>query len=96
MEQRDKLTVEQCRELLGPDGEDWPDDKIERLRDRLEALAEELYPVIGQRAAEDLEGLRWASYLHRNGLDHTDITQDPDFESEISDGTAEDDSCPVQ
>lgn len=93
MEQKDKLTVEECKALLGADAEGWPDDKIERLRDRLEALAIELYSEIGQRAAEDLPGLREAAYAHRHGLDREDLRVDPDFDDE---DTAEDTPCPVQ
>lgn len=95
MEQRDKLSLEECKRLLGSDAEGWPDEKIERLRDRLEALAEELYPVIGQRAAEDLEGLKEAAYAHKHGLDKDDLIVDPDFDAD-DDDTAEDDTCPVQ
>lgn len=97
MEQRDKLSVEDCRRIMGADAEGWPDEKIERLRDRLEALAEELYPVIGQRAAEKLEDIRWAAYVHQNGLDETDLIVDPDFADEDDDeDTAEDGPCRVQ
>jgi hypothetical protein len=91
-----KLTVEECRQLLGADAEGWPDEKIERLRNRLEALAHELYPVIGQRAAKDLESVRWAAYAHRHGLDKTDLIVDPDFDDEDGDEAAEDDPCPIQ
>jgi hypothetical protein len=91
MEQKDKLTVAECRRLLGAECEGWPDDKVARLRDRLETLAKELYPVIGQRAAEDLEGLREAAYAHRHGLDKEDLIVDSD-----DDDTAEDTPCPVQ
>jgi hypothetical protein len=91
MEQKDRLTIEECRQLLGGECEGWEDTKVERLRDRLEALARELYPVIGQRAAEDLPGLREAAYAHRHGLDKTDLIVDPDDD----DDTAED-TCLVQ
>jgi hypothetical protein len=63
---------------------------------REEALAHELYGEIGQRAAEDLEGLREAAYAHRHGLDETDLIVDPDFDNEDDEDTAEDDKCPVQ
>lgn len=96
MEGSGKLTVEECRRIMGADAEGWPDDKIERLRDRLEALAHELYPVIGERAAQDLEGLREAAHAHRHGLDKADLIVDPDFDDEDGDETAGDDSCPVQ
>ncbi|HEY1575823.1 MAG TPA: hypothetical protein VGF82_01960 [Terracidiphilus sp.] len=91
MEQRDRLTIEECRRLLGAECEGWTDTKVERLRDRLEALAVELYPVIGKRAAEDLPGLREAAYTHRHGLDKTDLIVDPD-----PDDDAEDTPCQVQ
>jgi hypothetical protein len=94
MEQRDKLTVEECKVLLGADAEGWPDEKIERLRDRLEGLANELYGEIGKRAAEDLPGLREAAYAHRHGLDKTDLIVDPDFDNEDDEDTAEDGPCP--
>jgi hypothetical protein len=92
MEQKDKLTIEECRQLLGAECEGWPDEQVEGLRDRLEALALELYPTIGKRAAEDLPGLREAAYAHRHGLDKTDLIVDPDDDED----TAEDTPCPVQ
>jgi hypothetical protein len=93
MEQRDKVTLEECKRILGSDADGWADDKIERLRDRLEALAHELYGEIGQRAAKDLEGLRWAAYAHRHGLDESDLIVDPDFDGDDSD--VEDGTCPA-
>jgi hypothetical protein len=96
MEGLEKLTLEECRRIMGADAEGWPDEKIERLRDRLEALAHELYGEIGQRAAENLEDVRWAAYLHRNGFDESDIIVDSDFDDENDDDTAEDDTCRVQ
>jgi hypothetical protein len=96
MKQQDKLTLEECKQLLGQDGEGWSDEKIERLRDRLEALAHELFGEIGQRAAENLEDVRWAAYLHRNGFDESDIVVDPVFDDENGDDTGEDDTCRVQ
>jgi hypothetical protein len=92
LEQRDRLTIEECRQLLGAECEGWTDTKVERLRDRLEVLARELYPVIGQRAAEDLEGLKWIAYVHRHGLNKEDLIVDDDDDEDI----AEDDRCPVQ
>lgn len=96
MEQKDRLTIEECRQLLGAECEGWTDTKVERLRDRLETLARELYPIIGSRAAEDLEGLREAAYAHRHGLDKEDLIVDPDFDNENDEGTAEGSPCPVQ
>jgi hypothetical protein len=78
----DELSVEECRRILGSEAEGWSNERIEHLRDRLEALAHELYPVIGKRAAEDLEGLRWAAYAHRHGIedDSPMSTEDQDGE----------------
>lgn len=83
MAESDKhLSVAECRALLGADAEGWTDERIEKLRDRLEALAHVLVPIVKKVSREDLEALKQAAYTHRHGLDREDLIQDPDFDNE--------------
>jgi hypothetical protein len=67
MEQTDRLSVEECRELLGPDGEGWTDERIEQLRDRLENMAHVLLPIVKTVSREDVEAMKWAAFALRHG-----------------------------
>jgi hypothetical protein len=61
------MTVEQCRELLGEEAEGWPNEKVERWRDRVTNMAHLLLPVVKKVSRDDLEAMRWAAYALRQG-----------------------------
>jgi hypothetical protein len=62
-----KMSVEQCRELLGEEANGWTDDKVGRWRDRVANMAHLLLPVMKKVSRDDLEAMRWAAFAVRNG-----------------------------
>lgn len=64
-----RISVEECRAILGSEADGYPDERIERLRDALEAVAEVMYDEIKRQAQSDPEAVRWASYAFENPED---------------------------
>jgi hypothetical protein len=64
-----KLTVEECRALLGESASGHSDEKVERLRDSLENIASVMYDEIAQHAQNDPEKVRWFAYAFENPED---------------------------
>lgn len=62
-----KLTVEQCRELLGEEAEGWDDREVERWRDRVANMAHVLLPIVKKVSRDDVEAMKWAAYALRHG-----------------------------
>ena len=55
------VSVEKCRELLGASADGKTDEEIEKLRDQLGVLANEMYDSLNQRAAVDRESIAAAA-----------------------------------
>lgn len=64
-----RISVEECRRILGSEAEGYSDERIERLRDALEGVAEVMYDEIKRQAQSDPEAVRWASYAFENPED---------------------------
>lgn len=73
-----RLSVQECRTLLGESASGHSDEQIERLRNSLECLAEQMYDEIVRQARRDPEGVRWFAYGFENpeGADCPDIPDD--------------------
>ncbi len=63
----DKLTVSQCRELLGKVGEDMTDAQIEAERDHMEQLANVVYDQFKAEMKRNPERMRWLLHAHETG-----------------------------
>jgi len=61
------LSIERCRELLGPEAEGKTDEQLEALRDRLEDAAGRYYDAIQEAWKRDPESVRWAVHAHETG-----------------------------
>jgi hypothetical protein len=78
----DKVGIEECRRILGASAESKTDEQIEKLRDELGMLANEMYDSLTQHAAVDRESIAAASadvpgfpatseeQLRRDAIDH--------------------------
>lgn len=64
-----KLTVQECRKILGRSATGHSDEQVERLRDSLEDIASLMYDHIAQQAQEDPESVRWLAYGFENPED---------------------------
>jgi len=61
-----RLTIEECRAILGASAAGHTDDQIEQLRNSLEDIAGVMYDKIVADANKDLDRVRWAAYAFEN------------------------------
>jgi hypothetical protein len=60
------LTLDECKEALGPSAANYSDEQLEQLRQRLEQVAGTLYDEIASRASSDsgVEQIHWGAFIH--------------------------------
>lgn len=63
------MTVQECRDILGPSVADKSDDQIAKMLDDLECLAATMYDDLMNRARIDIEDVRWTAYAVQNPED---------------------------
>jgi hypothetical protein len=61
-----RLTIEECRTILGTSAAGHTDEQIEQLRNSLEHLAAMMYDEVVRQEKADPEGLRWMAYAFEN------------------------------
>lgn len=64
-----RLTVEECRTILGASALGHSDEQIQRLRDSLEHVASMMYDEVARQAQHDPESMRWIAYASENPSD---------------------------
>ena len=62
-----KVSVDECRTILGATGEGMTDAQIEAMRDELERTADVLYDQMVELGPNGLEAARWATYFRETG-----------------------------
>jgi hypothetical protein len=62
-----KMTVEQCREILGDTAARLTDAEVEAERDHTEALAHAVFDQFTAEMKRDPEGMRWLLHAHETG-----------------------------
>lgn len=61
------LTIERCRELLGPEAEGKTDEQLQALVEELSRASAAFYDEIQAAWRRDPESVRWAVYSHQTG-----------------------------
>ena len=66
MPEQDKLSIDECRHLLGNSACELTDEQVQKLRDALERVADSFYEEIARRAQTDtgVDAIRWAAFSH--------------------------------
>jgi hypothetical protein len=59
----DKVSIEECRRLLGISAENMTDAEVEKMRDGLEQTADVLYTQMVEAGRNGLEMQRWLSHF---------------------------------
>ncbi|HMH13272.1 MAG TPA: hypothetical protein VK578_09205 [Edaphobacter sp.] len=62
-----KMTVEQCREILGIAAAHMTDAEVEAEREHTEALAHAIFDQFTAKMKRDPEGMRWLLHAHETG-----------------------------
>jgi hypothetical protein len=63
----DKVSIEECRRILGSSAESMTDADIEKMRDNLENTADVLYTQMVEAGRNGLEMQRWLSHFRQTG-----------------------------
>lgn len=63
----EKVSVDECRELLGASAEAMTDAEIEMMRGEYERTADVLFDQMVESGAEGLEDARWNTHFRRTG-----------------------------
>jgi hypothetical protein len=63
----EKVSVDECRAILGASADTMTDAEIERMRDELERTADVLFDQMVEGGREGLEAARWDSHFRETG-----------------------------
>jgi hypothetical protein len=63
----DKVSIEECRRILGSSAENMTDAEVEKMRDGLEQTADVLYRQMVEAGRNGLEMQRWLSHFRETG-----------------------------
>jgi hypothetical protein len=63
----DKVSIEECRRILGSSAENMTDAEVEKMRDGLEQTADVLYTQMVEAGRNGLEMQRWLSHFRETG-----------------------------
>jgi hypothetical protein len=74
-----KLTVQECRDILGASALDRTDEQVQRLRDSLTEIASMMYDEVARQAQLDPENVRWTGYAAENPSDACPAGEDDGF-----------------
>jgi hypothetical protein len=62
-----KVSIEECRKLLGSAAESMTDTQVEAERDQMVALAHILFDQFTEEMKRDPERMRWLMHAHETG-----------------------------
>ena len=62
-----KMSIEECRKILGASADALKDAQIEALRDDYERIADVLFDQIVEQGREGLEAARWDTHFRLTG-----------------------------
>lgn len=63
----DKVSIEECRKLLGSAAESMTDAQVESERDQMVALAHIVFDQFTEEGKRDPERMRWLLHAHETG-----------------------------
>jgi len=63
------MTVQECRDILGPSVADKSDEQVAKMLDDLEQLAVIMYDDVMRVARKDIEAVFWSVYAMENPKD---------------------------
>jgi hypothetical protein len=63
----ERVSVNECRAILGASAESLTDAEVEAMRDELERTADVLYEQMVEEGADGLEAARWDTHFRLTG-----------------------------
>jgi hypothetical protein len=63
----EKVSIEECRRILGSSADSMTDAEVEAIRDDLERTGDTLYTQMTEAVRADIDAVRWFSHFQQTG-----------------------------